>query len=243
MASGKHIRVRSRHKRRGRRLWRYLAGAALGWLAFSLVLVIPLRWLPVPITSVMLLSRLDRRPDQPPIVHRWVPYQAIAPVMKLAVMAGEDQRFPYHHGFDFRAIRNALEAYEAGARLRGASTISQQTAKNLFLWPARSWLRKGLEAWFTVLLELCWPKQRILEVYLNVVQFGANIFGVEAASEHFFGESAAALTRQQAALLAAVLPAPSRYRVNAPSEHVLARQHWILRQMRQLGGLSYLDNL
>ncbi len=233
---------RRRHRAR-RGLRHFLALLALAWLSLSLVLVIPLRWLPVPVTSIMALSRLDQRPGQPPIRYQWVPYGAMAPSIKLAVMAGEDQRFPFHHGFDFRAIRNALEAYEAGARLRGASTISQQTAKNLFLWPARSWPRKGLEAWFTMLLELCWPKQRILEVYLNVVQFGANIFGVEAASEHFFGEPASALTPAQAALLAAVLPAPSRYRVAAPSEHVRERQRWILQQMQQLGGIDYLKNL
>lgn len=232
-----------RHSHQHHRLWRSLTGLALAWLVLSLVLVVPLRWLPVPVTSVMLLTRLDTRPDRPPVRYQWVPYQAIAPVMALAVIAGEDQRFPYHHGFDFRAIQHVLEEYRAGEPLRGASTISQQTAKNLYLWPARSWLRKGLEAWFTVLLEFCWSKQRILTVYLNIVQFGANIFGVEAASQHFFDKPASALTAEQAALLAAVLPAPSRYRVDAPSGHVLARQRWILRQMHQLGGISYLNNL
>jgi monofunctional biosynthetic peptidoglycan transglycosylase len=163
--------------------------------------------------------------------------------MALAVVAGEDQRFPAHWGFDFRAIQQVLEDKAQGKALRGASTISQQVAKNLFLWHGRSLLRKALEAWFTVLLELLWPKQRILEVYLNIIELGEQTFGVEAASRRFFNKSAQQLRPEEAALLAAVLPNPLYYRVNAPSAYVRERQSWILRQMRQLGGIDYLDEL
>ncbi|HSE13465.1 MAG TPA: monofunctional biosynthetic peptidoglycan transglycosylase, partial [Rudaea sp.] len=155
----------------------------------------------------------------------------------------EDQLFPEHNGFDFKQIDKALEARERGRRVRGASTISQQVAKNLFLWPGQSWFRKGLEAGITVLIETCWSKQRILEVYLNIAEFGRGTYGVQAASRRFFGKDASRLSRQDAALLAAVLPAPRRFKVEAPSRFVRSRQNWILRQMEALGGTSYLADL
>lgn len=164
--------------------------------------------------------------------------------MRLAVVAAEDQKFPQHYGFDIDSIQDALrDYYLQGDNLRGASTISQQVAKNLFLWPAQSWLRKGLEAWFTVLIELIWPKQRILEVYLNIAEFGPGIYGVEAASLTYFNQTAAMLAPEQAALLAAVLPNPKAYHVEQPSRYVLDRRNWILRQMRQLGGPAYLERM
>jgi monofunctional biosynthetic peptidoglycan transglycosylase len=156
--------------------------------------------------------------------------------MGVAVIAGEDQNFPDHFGFDWKAIEKAVEHNESSRRKRGASTVSMQTAKNLFLWESRSWLRKGFEAYFTLLLESTWPKKRILEVYLNIVEFGDGIYGVEAASRAYFGKAAKRLTPSEAALLAAVLPNPHKYRANAPSEYVRGRQEWILGQMRQLGG-------
>ena len=221
------------------RLARTLVLLGLLVAAASVLPVVAFRWLPVPVTSFMLLDRGSDYPRQ----HAWVPWERISPQAALAVIAAEDQRFPRHAGFDFEAIDQALGAAERGRRLRGASTISQQLAKNLFLWPGRSWPRKALEIWFTTWLELLWPKQRILEVYLNVVEFGPRIWGVEAASRHYFGRSAARLRREQAALLAAVLPNPKRYSVAAPSAWIRQRQRWILGQMEALGGPAYLGQL
>lgn len=233
------IRRVARRRSPWRRAGRIATALALAWLLLSLLLVVPLRWLDPPTSSFMLQARRDGAT----VHHQWVDYAAIAPDMALAVIAAEDQRFPNHHGFDFAEIRRAVAAYRDGARLRGASTLSQQVAKNLYLWPASSWPRKALEAWFTLLIELSWPKQRILEVYLNIAQFGGTIFGVEAASRHYFDRPASALSPEQAALLAAVLPAPGVYRVAAPGEQLLARQSRILRQMDHLGGPAYLRNL
>jgi monofunctional biosynthetic peptidoglycan transglycosylase len=167
--------------------------------------------------------------------YEWVDFNRIATPMALAVIASEDQNFLQHHGFDWDAIQRAYDYDENGTRLRGGSTLTQQTAKNLFLWPKRNWLRKGLEAYFTVLLETCWNKRRILETYLNIVEFGDGVYGVEAASQHYFHKPAARLTAEEAALLAAVLPNPHRFKANAPSRYIRQRQQWILQQMRQLG--------
>ncbi|TAK56477.1 MAG: monofunctional biosynthetic peptidoglycan transglycosylase [Gammaproteobacteria bacterium] len=221
------------------RLARTLVLTGLLVAAASVLPIVACRWLPVPVTSFMLLDRGTDQPRQ----HAWIPWDRISPHAALAVIAAEDQRFPQHAGFDFEAIDQALTAAGRGRRLRGASTISQQLAKNLFLWPGRSWPRKSLEIWFTAWLELLWPKQRILEVYLNVVEFGPGIWGVEAASRHYFGRSAARLSREQAALLAAVLPNPKRYSVAAPSAWIRERQRWILGQMQALGGPAYLERL
>jgi monofunctional biosynthetic peptidoglycan transglycosylase len=175
--------------------------------------------------------------------YRWRSYEQISPSMALAAIAAEDQRFPIHSGFDLEAINAALEDARAGASLRGASTISQQVAKNIFLWSGGGFVRKGIEAWLTFLIELTWDKQRILEVYLNIAQFGDRTFGVEAASQRFFQIAAIDLTAEEAARLAAVLPGPELYSVEAPSWEVLDRQNWILSQMNQLGGTSYLQQL
>lgn len=223
-----------------RRRLRWLRLALVAWCLLSLLLVLPLRWLPVPFSSFMLQHWVSdgQRPNQ-----QWVDFEHISPHMALAVVAAEDQRFPQHLGFDTHEIRQAIDNHRAGQSLRGASTISQQTAKNLYLWPGTHLARKAIEAWFTVLIEIGWPKQRILEVYLNIAEFGPGVYGVEAASQHFFGKSAAALEPAEAALLAAVLPAPKRFHVDNPSEHVVSRQRWILRQMNQLGGPAYLREL
>ncbi len=161
--------------------------------------------------------------------HEWRDWDRISKNAALAVVASEDQLFPNHNGFDFKQIDKALEARERGRRVRGASTISQQVAKNLFLWPGQSWVRKGLEAGITVLIEACWDKRRILEVYLNVAEFGRGTYGVQAASRRFFRKDADRLTAAEAALLAAVLPAPKRFKVDAPSRYVRIRQAWIVR--------------
>jgi len=188
------------------------------------------------------------------IAYDWRDLDRMAPSVPLALVAAEDQRFPVHHGFDFEAIRKAqahnqrmvARAEKRNApvrRLRGASTISQQTAKNLFLWSGRSWVRKGLEAWYTVLIETLWPKQRILEVYANVAEFGDGVYGAQAAARSFYGKDAAGLTPAEAARLAAVLPNPRRYNVRNPGPYVQRRSNGIQRQMRHLGGKGYLRAL
>jgi len=175
--------------------------------------------------------------------YQWVPLAQITPQAALAVVAAEDQKFPDHWGFDLKAIKNAVENNTRGRRLRGASTLTQQVARNLFLWQGRSYLRKGLEAWFTLLLEIFWSKQRILEVYLNIAETGPQTFGIQAAAKRYFGRSAGTLTREQAALIAAVLPNPLRFHADRPSGYVLSRRDHILQQMSQLGGTAYLQNV
>ena len=163
--------------------------------------------------------------------------------MPLAAVASEDQKFPFHRGFDFDSISAAVEKSLAGGRLRGASTISQQVAKNLFLWSGRSFVRKGLEAYFTVLLETLWSKHRILEVYLNIAAFGDNIYGVSTAARRLLGKPPSRLTPKDAALLAAVLPNPVALKVRHPSAYVKKRRDWIEQQMKQLGGIRYLKSV
>jgi monofunctional glycosyltransferase len=174
--------------------------------------------------------------------YTWVDLERISPNAALAVIAAEDQQFPFHAGFDLKSIREAVRENVHRKRPRGASTISQQVAKNLFLWNGGGYVRKGLEAWFTVLIEICWPKERILEVYLNVAQFGRGVFGVEAASRTYFRKPAARLSRYEAATLAAVLPNPIRMRADRPSRYVQSRRDWIMGQMRGLGG-GYLKEV
>lgn len=207
--------------------------------------VLLLRWVDPPTTAFMIRERLSAGdPGKPRSVqYRWVDWEQISPQIKVAVIASEDQTFPEHYGFDFKSINKAMEERENGRRVRGASTLSQQVAKNLFLWPGQSWIRKGLEAYFTVLIETLWPKQRILEMYVNVAEFGSGVFGVGAASEIYFKKPAARLSPPDAALLAAVLPSPKRMKVRAPSRYVLSRQQWILGQMRRLGGVSLLQQI
>ena len=210
------------------------------FLATSLLSVLSLRWSP-PVTSAVILQRmLEEGAAQD---YDWVSLDAIALEAALAVVAAEDQKFPEHSGFDFAAIEDAVLDRLAGERLRGASTLTQQVARNLFLWQGRSFARKALEAWFTALIEWLWPKRRILEVYLNIAEMGERTFGVGPASRRFFDREPAALTRPQAALLAAVLPNPVRLRVDRPSDYVRQRQTWILQQMSRLGGVGYLDGV
>lgn len=177
------------------------------------------------------------------LVHAPVPLEEISPALLLAVIAAEDQRFPQHHGFDLQELQRVLQAGRRAGPLRGASTLSQQTVKNLYLWPGRSWIRKGLEAWYTLWLERFCSKRRILGLYLNFAEFGRGVYGAEAASRVYFGRPARALTAAQAALLAAVLPAPRRRDVRVPSPALQARQRWILRQMAQLGGTDLISTL
>jgi monofunctional biosynthetic peptidoglycan transglycosylase len=205
-------------------------------VALPVLIVLPWRWLEPPETAFMMRARASGLE----IEQEWVPWEEIAPHLPIAVVAAEDQKFPEHHGFDTQSIRSVLE--EDGSRGRGASTISQQVVKNLYLWPGRSWTRKGVEAYLTGFVEALWPKKRILEVYLNVAEFGPGIYGAEAAAQEFFSKSASRLSVREAALLAAVLPSPKRMNAAKPSPYMEERVEWILRQMQQLGGPSYLGS-
>lgn len=241
--SGAGIRRPALH---GRRLAGGFCCLLLGLIAVLLVVIELFRWLPVPTSAFILARRIDRLRDPaavPPIRHQWVDLEEISPQIQLAVLAAEDQRFFDHRGFDLTAIGRAIDHNSRSRRLRGASTISQQTVKNLFLWGGRSYLRKALEAGLTLAVELLWPKRRILEVYLNSAEFGDGIYGVQAASRHHFGTTASQLNRQEAALLAAVLPGPRRFHADRPSPWVRHRAEWISSQMDRLDGPAFLARL
>ena len=224
---------------------------ALAWLLALVVLcsvlsVLALRWINPLCSAFMLEAQTQAWLDHDKSYvwrQRWVGLEQISPNLPLAVVASEDQKFPEHWGFDVEAIEKAYSLNQHSHKVRGASTISQQVAKNLFLWSGRSYFRKGLEAYFTVLIETCWPKRRILEVYLNIAEFGHGIYGAEAAAERFFRVPAARLTRGEAAVLAAVLPNPQRLLANAPSAYVEQRRAWILVQMQRLGGPEMLNEI
>jgi monofunctional glycosyltransferase len=229
-----------------RKLLRWLGAVLLGWVLLTALAVLLLRWLN-PLSSAMMIEaraqawmgqRHDYRTD-----YQWASLEQISPHAAIAVVASEDQLFPFHAGFDFNSIRAAVRASEQGKHLRGASTISQQVSKNLFLWSGHSFLRKGLEAYFTVLIEALWPKERILEIYLNIAQFGDGIYGVQAAAQRFWHIPARNLSSSEAALLAAVLPNPVLMHADRPSRYLLLRRDQILTQMRDLGGASYLRAL
>ncbi|MEW6353418.1 MAG: monofunctional biosynthetic peptidoglycan transglycosylase [Pseudomonadota bacterium] len=225
---------------------RVLLKALLLFLVVTALLVGALRWVAPPASAFMIRNYVDAQFSsvaQPPIQYRWVDYRDISPYMPLAAVAAEDQKFPSHNGFDLEAIERAVRHNMENKRVRGASTISQQVAKNLFLWPGRSYVRKGLEAYFTFLIETLWPKKRILEVYVNIAEMGDNVFGVGAASRVFFKKPASALNAREAALLAAVLPSPARFDATRPTPYIMQRQRWILMQMNALGGPGYLSRL
>ena len=223
-----------------KRLRRWLLRIVMIFLLASLAPVLLFRWAPPPLSAVMLSRTLAEGERQD---YQWVPISRMSAYIPLAVVASEDQKFPGHFGFDLKAIKDAVIERARGGRLRGASTVTQQVARNLFLWQGRSFMRKGLEAWFTVLLELCWSKQRILEVYLNIAETGKRTFGVQAASLKYFSRPAASVSREQAALLAAVLPNPVRFQAARPSAYILSRRNEILLQMQQLGGTAYLKGI
>ena len=228
------------------RLARTLLFLGLGAVACALLLVLTLRWINPPTSAFMLGTRLAALAagDRSYQTHyQWVDLEHISPQAALAVIAAEDQQFPFHAGFDFKSIREAVRHNAGSHRVHGASTISQQVAKNLFLWSGRSYFRKALEAGFTLMIEWCWPKERTLEVYLNIAEFGRGIYGVQAAAQYFFHKDARRLNRADSALLAAVLPNPRRYRVDAPSRFVVTHSDWIAEQMAELGGTAYLNLL
>ncbi|MBD1576125.1 monofunctional biosynthetic peptidoglycan transglycosylase [Vibrio sp. S11_S32] len=222
---------------------KWLLRLIIGFIGLSILITLPLRW----VNPVLWSWQLQRefappKNHQPQPAAKWVTIDAISPYMQLAVIASEDQHFPNHHGIDFESTTKAVEDIITGERRRGASTITQQTVKNLFLWPGESLVRKGIEAWLSVLVELEWNKPRILEIYLNLAEFGPSIFGVQAASQHFFGINANQLSATQAARLAAVLPNPYLFKVNQPTPYQWQRMSWIETQMNQLG-LGYLKEM
>ena len=235
-----------RWRRRIRRLFSLLLLGILLLVVGSVGTVLAWRWIDPATTSFILqrkASELIAGGSAREVEHAWVDWAHISPQAGIAVIASEDQRFADHWGFDLDSIQDAIEERQSGGRLRGASTITQQVAKNLFLWSGGGYVRKGFEAYITVLIETFWSKQRILEVYLNIAQFGDRTFGVGAASRRFFGKGASALNAREAALLAAVLPNPVRMRVDDPSPYVQKRARWIQRQMRSLGGPGRLRDI
>ncbi len=203
------------------------------------------KFVPIPFTLTMLDQKISYlfSAEDSETHYSWRSYDNISKEMPLAVVAAEDQLFPEHYGFDFKSMQNAYKNNKKGKKVRGASTISQQVAKNVFLWQERSYLRKGLEVYFTTLIEIVWGKRRILEVYINVAEMGKNTFGVEAASQRYFGVSAKNINRNQAAKLAAILPSPRKWSVTKPGPYVSKRVPKIMRQMRALGGISYIKDL
>jgi monofunctional glycosyltransferase len=217
------------------------AGRFILWfVALTLVSTLLLRFVPPPLTPLMVIRGLEGMSNGTGFVIRkhWQPLGNISPAMVRAVIAAEDQKFLRHSGFDLQAISKAYADNRAGKKQKGASTISQQTAKNVFLWPASSYLRKGIEVYFTLLLELLWDKERIIEVYLNVAEFGPGIYGVESAARIYYGKAAGQLTAREAAMLAAVLPAPRLWNAARPTAYLLQRRQWIMRQMRNVGPID-----
>ena len=228
------------------RIAKFALFIVLACVILSVLMVAALRWINPPYTAFMLESQVTAwtlHDSTYVFHHQWVNLDQISPNLPLAVVASEDQKFPEHWGFDVESIEKAYQLNQHSHKVRGASTISQQVAKNLFLWSGRSYFRKGLEAYFTLLIEACWPKRRILEVYLNSAEFGHGVYGAEAAAQLFFHRTAAKLTRSDAATLAAVLPNPSRFHAAAPSAYILQRREWILGQMQALGGPEMLDDI
>lgn len=220
-----------------KKVWKLLRVLLLLFFGSSIGAVILFRFVPVPVTPLMIIRAVNpqgtdtQKERERHWQHQWVSYDEISSWMPRAVVASEDGRFYEHHGFDFKEIQNAIDEGKAGKRQRGASTISQQTAKNVFLWPGHSWVRKGLEAYFTVLIELFWSKERIMEVYLNSIEMGAGIYGVEAASQHYFGCTAKKLSKPRAALIALCLPSPLKRDPAHPSSYMRRRQRTIMRYM------------
>jgi monofunctional glycosyltransferase len=222
-----------------RRIWQWSWKIVAGLVITSTLMTLSLRWIAPRTSAFMSLYG----PKQTTLRYQWVPWSKMSSHLPIAIVAAEDQKFPNHWGFDLEAIGDALEENKQRSRPRGASTISQQVAKNLFLWSGRSYLRKGLEAYFTIQIELLWPKKRILEVYLNIAQFGPDIYGVGAASQAYFHKPPAELLQWEAALLAAVLPNPHRLSAKYPSEYVQQRAAEIQHQIDGLGGPGYLSDL
>jgi len=232
-------------RRKTRRRWfRWLWLPPVIFVCVTVLQVLVLRFMDPPTSAFMLARHWDALRDDSTgfeLRYQWRNWDELSPHLPIALVAAEDQNFPSHYGFDLAAIDKALDSNALGKPVRGASTISQQVAKNLFLWSGRSWLRKGLEVWYTGLIEVMWPKQRILEVYANVAEFGDGVYGAEAAARAFFGKPALLLSASDSARLAAVLPNPKEYSVRVPGPYVQRRAAWIQRQAGNLGGAAYLE--
>lgn len=222
----------------GKLIWK----TTLWFLGLSIGLVILYRFVPVPITPLMVIRLVEQGIDSEKevrLVKDWIPISEMSKHAPQAVVAAEDQTFMKHNGFDFKSLKKAWESNKTNNRVRGASTITQQTAKNVFLWPSRSYVRKAFEAYFTVLIEIFWPKERILEVYLNVIEMGDGIYGIQSASQTFFNKDAAKLAKGEAALIAAVLPNPRRWSPARPTSYIQGRKSWIMRQMSNLSPIGF----
>lgn len=228
-----------------KKVWRFTWKAALVFLGASILSVILFRWVPIPFTPLMGIRMVEQLADGKKIkcTKDWESIENISPNLALAVVCSEDQLFMEHHGFDMKAIEKAMtyNKKKKGKKVRGASTISQQTAKNVFLWQGRSWIRKGFEVYFTSLIELFWSKERIMEVYLNVIEMGDGIYGAQAASKNYFNKDAKKISQAEAALIAAVLPNPRKWNPAKPTKYVKKRENWILRQMNYHGGKIELE--
>jgi monofunctional biosynthetic peptidoglycan transglycosylase len=222
-----------------KKLWRFTWKAAMWFFIVSIVSVIFFRWVPIPVTPLMLIRCVEHKMDgkEMKLNKDWVSLDQISPSLQLAVVCSEDQNFIKHNGFDFEAIEKAMDYNETHTKTRGASTISQQTAKNVFLWQGRSYLRKGLEVYFTFLIETFWSKERIMEVYLNVIEMGDGIYGAQAASKIFFKKDAKYMTKSECATIAAVLPNPIKFNAGRPSAYTLKRRGWVMNQMNLWGGV------
>jgi monofunctional biosynthetic peptidoglycan transglycosylase len=224
-----------------RKIIRWIWKVMLWFLGLSVLSVIIFKWVPVPFTPLMVTRIVEFKLDGNDAIysHKWVPLEEISPNLQKAVIASEDGNFLKHYGFDFKAMQKAFKNNSRGKRLKGGSTISQQTAKNVFLWQGRSYIRKGLEAYFTVLIELIWGKERIMEVYLNSIEMGNGVYGAQEAARHWYRKSAIDLTKNEAAGIAAILPNPRKYKASNSSSYINKRKDKIIRVMRHIGKIEY----
>jgi monofunctional biosynthetic peptidoglycan transglycosylase len=224
-----------------KRVYRFLLKAMIWFFGVSIALVVVFKFVPIPFTPLMVIRAIENKIDGNDMVcsHDWEPIDNISVNLQKAVIASEDARFLTHNGFDFDAIQKAMENNEKGKKLKGGSTISQQTAKNVFLWQGRSYFRKGLEAYFTVLIEIIWGKERIMEVYLNSIEMGDGVYGAEAATQYWYRKECSNLTKIEAAGIAAILPNPRKFKASNSSAFINARKARIVKRMRQVGKLQY----
>ncbi len=219
------------------RIFRILLRIVIGFFVLSFLTTLLYRWVPVPLTPLMIIRCIEQKTDGEDMVlkHDWVPLEKISIKLQLAVICSEDQNYLKHYGFDWQAIEKAMESNGTGKKIRGGSTISQQTAKNVFLWPGRSYIRKAFEAYFTLLIEFLWSKQRIMEIYLNSIEMGKGVYGAEAAARFWFKKSAEKLSRDESAALASILPNPRKYVANPAGPYIAKRKEWIKKQMGYWG--------
>lgn len=226
-----------------KKIWRFIFRSIIWFFVISILSVTFFRWVPVPLTPLMLIRCVEQKMDgkEMKLKKKWVPFKEISPNLQLAVVCSEDQNFINHRGFDFEAIDKAMTYNAKHKKQRGASTISQQTAKNVFLWPGHSWVRKGLEVYFVFLIETFWSKERIMEIYLNVIEMGDGVYGAQATAKNFFNKDAKNLSKSEASLIAAVLPNPIKFSVTNPSPYIRVRQAWVMHQIANWGGVLNYD--